>query len=33
MIKFDGAVTNAPYNCIANDPNKKCQIVYEEGTE
>lgn len=32
MIKFDGEKTNAPYNCIATDPNKKCQIVYEEGT-
>lgn len=31
-IKFDGKVANAPYNCTATDPNKKCQIVYEQGT-
>ena len=23
-IKFDGKVANAPYNCTATDPNKKC---------
>ena len=25
-------MTNVPYNCTATDPNKRCQIVYEEGT-
>jgi len=29
---FDGRQTNAPYNCTATDPNKRCQIVFEEGT-
>ena len=28
----DDQVTNAPYNCTATDPNKKCKIIYEEGT-
>jgi len=31
-IHFDNVVTNAPYNCTATDPNKKCQIWYELGT-
>jgi len=30
-INFDGVTTNEPYNCTATDPNKKCQIVYEQG--
>lgn len=29
---FDNIVTNDPYNCTATDPNKMCQIVYEQGT-
>ena len=28
-IMFDGRETNAPYNCTATDPNKRCQIVFE----
>lgn len=28
----DDEQTNAPYNCTATDPNKKCRIIYEEGT-
>ena len=32
VIKFDDKVTNAPYDCTATDPNKKCHIVFEEGT-
>ena len=32
VIKFDKEVTNAPYNCTAIDPNKKCHIVFEQGT-
>lgn len=28
----DDRQTNAPYNCTATDPNKKCRIIYEEGT-
>lgn len=33
VIKFDGVKTNDPYNCTASDPNKRCQIVFEEGNE
>lgn len=29
-ILFDGQETNNPYNCTATDPDKKCQIIYEE---
>ena len=28
-IMFDFEETNAPYNCTATDPNKKCQIAFE----
>ena len=28
-IRFDNVVTDNPYNCTATDPNKKCQIVYD----
>ena len=31
-IEFDGKETNAPYNCAATDPNKKCSIFFESGT-
>ena len=30
-ILFDNKETNNPYNCTATDPDKKCQIIYEEG--
>ena len=29
-ILFDNKETNNPYNCTATDPDKKCQIIYEE---
>ena len=31
-IKYDNEEIDAPYKCTATDPNKKCQIVFEEGT-
>ena len=31
-IRFDGEKTEYPYQCVPNDPNKKCQIVYNKDT-